>query len=149
MADGLAEFIDNSIQATKSHPTSRNIEIYMSLEFYKNFPSYIMIVDNGKGMTVEEIEKFATYSADIESTGLGNTDSSSCNISRFGVGAKQAGFFLGDRLHVTTRSDTCSEILELVLDENELHERFQRNEEVCFAYISGFSDLVPACFLLS
>jgi hypothetical protein len=88
---------------------------------------YIVIADNGEGMGPRELTHFATFALDQES----RSTPSSQFISKFGVGAKQAGFFLGDKLCITTRRLGENSILELDLDEEEF-ERRERNREAVF-----------------
>jgi len=124
-SDGSAEFIDNSLQAYKSiaeDGSSRDI----SLRLYFNdgyrdkelTGSYMVLADRGCGMSSKDLQEFATYSLDKETRNQQDQEF----ISKFGVGAKQSGFFLGDRIRVITRKGGGS-ILELVLDEHEFEQR--------------------------
>jgi hypothetical protein len=128
-ADALAEFIDNSIQATKSHPEKRQVDIHLFLHTYGPERSYVVISDNGTGMNTRQIKEFATYSLDQESRG-NDPSTNSCDISKFGVGAKQGGFYLGDRLHIFTKNREEESVLEFCLDENKFQEKFQGGEQV-------------------
>ncbi len=84
------------------------------------------ICDNGKGMNEAELRRFAVYS---DAKSYSDSDHSSSNISKFGVGSKQAGFYLGERIHVVTKSlELRGSVLELALDEQEMGER--SSEEV-------------------
>ena len=59
-------------------------------------------------------------------------------MSKFGVGARQAGFYLGDRLRVITRaSNTPGDILETILDKEEFERRFGLKEDVYTVEIKG------------
>ncbi len=88
-----------------------------------------MISDNGTGMNTQQITQFATYSLDQESRGNAPS-TNSCDISLYGVGAKQGGFYLGDRLHIFTKNAKDERILEFCLDEGEIEAKFRRGEEV-------------------
>ena len=123
-SDGSAEFVDNSLQAYKSCSEAQYRDI--SLRLYLNdgyrdkemCGSYMVVADRGCGMNSKDLQEFATYSLDKETRN--QTDQEF--ISKFGVGAKQSGFFLGDRIRVITRKAGGS-ILELVLDEHEFEAR--------------------------
>lgn len=118
---------------------------------------YALIMDNGYGMSSKELQDFATHSLDHKARqardskkGLdvtastssipSNTDQSF--LSKFGVGAKQAGFYLGDRIRVITKQKESRvteqqkggksqvvagrQVKEFVIDEKELDERFRQ-----------------------
>lgn len=138
--DAIAELIDNSIQACSTNELAeeRKVFVSMHLENYRNIhlkSGYIVVLDNGKGMGKEDLREFATYSLDQETRENVPTTSTAENnrasfISKFGVGAKQAGFFLGDSIHVFTKKRDSNEVLELMLDVNDFKSRFERNEDV-------------------
>ena len=50
------------------------------------------------------------------------------SISKFGVGAKQAGFYLGERLRVVTKCKNDDKVRELILDEQTLLELWKDAE---------------------
>jgi hypothetical protein len=86
-------------------------------------------------MTEKELEMFAIYSYDQESRGVSELElpsyaSNSSNISMFGVGSKQAGFYLGNRMHVISKSALQESVLEMVLDEEIMQQRDSRGETV-------------------
>ncbi len=88
------------------------------------------ICDNGKGMNETELRRFAVYS---DAKDYSNSTRSSSNISMFGVGSKQAGFYLGDRIHVVTKSlELQGAILELSLDETEMGQKTSEEVISCF-----------------
>ena len=135
VCDALAEFVDNSIQACRDNLHSRNIHVTVDLNYYDDSPSFITIVDDGKGMTTSDIKTFATYAWAQEARGLEaapiyNTSS----ISKFGVGAKEAGFFLGDRIHLLSKprlSDGVHDkVLDFALDETEIKQRSDSTQDV-------------------
>lgn len=157
VSDALAEFIDNSIQACKkvennNIKSSININCYLTdniyasnsvnttSHFYLN-RSFLVISDSGCGMTENELKNFAKYSFDHESRGIKSNDINERNnyLSKFGVGAKESGFFLGDRLRVITKSknvninnnnNSNNNILSMDLDESEFARKFEENESV-------------------
>jgi HSP90 family molecular chaperone len=141
VSDALAEFVDNSIQACqkRKEKEKRDIQVSLDLNYLVNKDSYITICDNGQGMTVEDLTHFATYSFTREARGYAPsaaTTSNASNISKFGVGAKQGGFFLGDRIHVITKSDASEDVLEISLDEQNFNDRFLKEEDVSLSLSS-------------
>ena len=119
---------------------------------------YALIMDNGCGMSTKELQDFATHSLDHKARftrdskrGLDPNASSSsipantdrAFLSKFGVGAKQAGFYLGDRIRVITKQKESKtneppaqerggmsqavpgrSVKEFILDSRELDEKF-------------------------
>ena len=73
----------------------------------------MVIFDNGCGMDGDGLRDFATYSLDQETRGNRASASNKSFISKFGVGAKQAGFFLGDSIQVFTKQLNSDKYLEL------------------------------------
>jgi hypothetical protein len=59
------------------------------------------------------------------------------------VGSKEAGFYLGERLHVVT-NQLNDKYLELVLDENEMEEKYRNEENLCLSPLSSHSVFVSA-----
>lgn len=91
--------------------------------------NYIVIADNGEGMNAKKLQEFATFALDQESrntSGMSGADF----ISKFGVGAKQAGFFLGSQITIFTKKQDGKGVLEFTLDENRLEERSESGEAV-------------------
>jgi structural maintenance of chromosomes flexible hinge domain-containing protein 1 len=139
VADAFAEFVDNSIQATqgKQATDARIINLGLDINFHGDAHSYLSILDNGEGMSRQTLADFAVYSLDKESRGLDPSNENASNISKFGVGAKQAGFYLGTRIHVLTSASGSSKILELILDKDTIEKRFHNNEDVYSGHISS------------
>lgn len=146
VADALAEFVDNSIQATQKQPETRDIKLGLDLDFHGNNDSFLSILDNGEGMDQDTLSAFGVYALDKESRGLKTSNENTSNISKFGVGAKQAGFFLGTRIHVLTSPAGSSQIFELIMDKNVFEEKFHNKEDVFKGHISSHDvrSLVPS-----
>lgn len=136
VADALAEFIDNSIQASQAQSNGRKIELGLDLNYHGDAASYISILDNGEGMDEKALNDFGVYSLDKVSRGLNPSNENTSNISKFGVGAKQAGFFLGDRIHVLTSDAESSSILEMVLDREAIEGKASNDENPFKDYIT-------------
>eukprot|EP00605_Chrysophyceae_sp_TOSAG23-4_P001164 GSChrysophyteH1.ASY1.ANO1.1272.1 assembled CDS len=128
-SDGAAEFIDNSLQSYKKVTgcKQRAISLYLCLNTDDNDKksSFMVVADSGIGMDKKDIKEFATYSLDQKTRNL--TDAPF--IGKFGVGAKQSGFFLGDRIRVISRKNS-GPIHEVILDESEFEERHASNRKV-------------------
>lgn len=82
-------------------------------------------------MNESDLKNFATYSLDQESRGIAHDINQRQNhISKFGVGAKEAGFFLGDRIRVISKIATEENIYEMCMDEKEYETRYRQGEAV-------------------
>jgi len=81
-------------------------------------------------MGLSEIQQFATYSLDQEARGKCPDARNTSMISRYGVGAKQGGFYLGDDIRIITTKDKGTGVLEFNLNEEEFNRRNVANEEV-------------------
>lgn len=131
VSDALCEFVDNSIQATQNPdicPT-RDISVYVSVD---KGTGYAIIHDNGCGMTQDQLETFARYSYSKEMRDETNDsflEANVNNISKYGVGAKQAAFYLGSKLHVITKSPNSSCVLEFVMDPDDMKKRFRNKQD--------------------
>lgn len=75
-------------------------------------------------MDMKELQEFATYSLDQVTKGK-ELKSGKSMISKFGVGAKNAGFYLGEKLCVITKNKTSTNVLELVLDKKGMDEKYR------------------------
>jgi hypothetical protein len=94
-----------------------------------------VILDNGGGMDIEDLRVFATYSLDQESrsTFSAPEKTDSTFISKFGVGAKEAGFYLGKRMRIITRKSSkpsSKSVLDYVMDEDVYKSRQLAGESV-------------------
>ena len=94
LSDGLAEFIDNSLQACSqdsSIPT--NVKVSFHLGKSEHDESFVVIYDNGCGMDQTEMKRFAVHSLSHDARRKrGDVERSATNsvkISKFGVGAKE------------------------------------------------------------
>ena len=116
-SEALAEFIDNSIQATNSTDKSRNIEVRLHVDQMKE--NYIIISDDGCGMNVKKIRDFATYALSQRDRG-NHVEEGKSMIGKYGVGAKNAGFYLGDCISIVTKTREDEHIKEFKLDKKVL-----------------------------
>jgi hypothetical protein len=130
--DAIAEFIDNSIQACRGVAPERNINIELFVD------GFLMITDNGCGLNVADVEAFATFSLDQKTRGTTPTPNDSSFISKFGVGSKQAGFFLGDRITLISKKHNESKFLKFSLDYRNFQEKYAAKQNVYSDNVTKF-----------
>lgn len=119
-SDALAEFGDNSIEATRlNHLSGKEREIRFRVILNDDSTSYFVIGDNGYGMDEESIGRYGKYADHQDSASSVHDTRTSC-IGKFGVGAKEAAFWLGDRIHVRTCTGADTKALEITMDKDEM-----------------------------
>lgn len=136
IADAIAELIDNSIQACSFNKVEEKRIVNVSCFVGKTARSvsnegFLCVTDNGCGMDENCLREFAIYSLDQETRGRAPTETDKHSyISKFGVGAKQAGFFLGKSIRVLSKVQGADKVCELYLDQGKFRERFEAEENV-------------------
>jgi hypothetical protein len=121
--DAIAELVDNSIQACMDEESCKiSCHLFVPTGTSCQQHSYLVLLDNGKGMNINDIREFATFSRSQEirkQSPTTGTTSGRMFIGKFGVGAKQAGFFLGDSITVLSKpkTDESRKILRFCLNE--------------------------------
>ncbi|KAI3355352.1 hypothetical protein L3Q82_018194, partial [Scortum barcoo] len=137
----LAELIDNSLSATANNTEMRTIEIRMLFDETLGKPA-VIVLDNGRGMTAKQLNNWAVYRLSKftreNSTFASNEDeyvrphhvprSLNSDISYFGVGGKQAAFFIGESIRMISKPAGSPNVHELILSKEEF-ERKERNKE--------------------
>ncbi|KAL4217928.1 inactivation of X chromosome by DNA methylation [Mactra antiquata] len=146
----FAELIDNSLAATRNNDGPRNIEIRLHFE-----DSTIYIIDNGKGMTPRQLNNWAIYrlskfirkdkrskvnldeTVEEEESFVDRSLPKSLNsdISYFGVGGKQAVFFIGTSTRMITRPIGSQDVHELTISKDEFEKKERNNEEIYSGFI--------------
>ncbi|TNN65822.1 Structural maintenance of chromosomes flexible hinge domain-containing protein 1 [Liparis tanakae] len=128
----LAELIDNSLSATAKNTGMRTIEIRMVFNETLTKPT-IIILDNGSGMTSKQLKNWAVK---VESYVRPEPVRRSLNsdISYFGVGGKQAVFYLGNSTRMITKSVGSPDVHELILSQEEF-ERKERDKEDIYSSV--------------
>lgn len=158
-SDAVAEFIDNSIQAccdsrleipplltqdNSNNQTSKRL-INVSIYLNQSNKGFLVISDHGNGMDSNGLRNFATFALSKEFRGeRPKSEFDRTFIGKFGVGAKQGGFFLGDRIKTITKSSTAHERdpwLCFILDAEELLQRQRNQQNVYEGFITPFRDL--------
>ncbi|EFA86710.1 hypothetical protein PPL_00513 [Heterostelium album PN500] len=126
-SNAFAEFIDNAIQAVRSNPTGdKTVKINIKKPDSRDLSS-ISFWDNGCGMSKDDLQRWATMGmsqADLEqksqdtitsSDSVGSDKTATGMISRFGVGAKKAAFYLGTEILVVTKQKSNNWVNEATI----------------------------------
>ncbi|KAL4635247.1 structural maintenance of chromosomes flexible hinge domain-containing protein 1 [Arapaima gigas] len=144
----LAELIDNSLSATASNTGVRTIEIRLLFDESQGKPT-VVVLDNGCGMTSKQLNNWAVYRLS-KFTRENNTFRSdhadyvrpcpvprslNSDISYFGVGGKQAVFFIGQSVRMITRPAGSLDIHELVLSKEEFERKEKNKEDIYCGFI--------------
>uniref|UniRef100_A0A673BK14 Structural maintenance of chromosomes flexible hinge domain containing 1 n=1 Tax=Sphaeramia orbicularis TaxID=375764 RepID=A0A673BK14_9TELE len=139
----LAELIDNALSATAKNTGKRIIEIRMLFDESQGKPA-IIVLDNGCGMTSKKLNKWAVYrlskfnclfffhSSNEERYVRPDPVPRSLNsdISYFGVGGKQAVFYIGESARMISKSVTSPDVHELVLSKEDFERKVKNKEDV-------------------
>lgn len=116
----MAEFIDNSIQACMwEDKCNISCNLFIQSSTTPGSCSYLVFLDNGIGMNTDGIQQFATFAraqCDRGQAPSAGNRAGKMFIGKFGVGAKQAGFYLGDR--VILLSKPKDQVYRFCLDEH-------------------------------
>ncbi|XP_068438024.1 structural maintenance of chromosomes flexible hinge domain-containing protein 1 isoform X2 [Clinocottus analis] len=139
----LAELIDNSLSATAKNTGMRTIEIRMVFDETLAKPT-VIILDNGCGMTSKQLKNWAVYRLskfsrkDEEYVRPGPVRRSlNSDISFFGVGGKQAVFYIGNSTRIITKSVGSQDVHELVLSKEEFERKEREKEDVYSSVIKN------------
>lgn len=131
----FAELVDNALTATAENVGTRKIEIRLMFDESVGKP-VVCIVDNGAGMTSKELNNWAIYRLSKFNRHNGKKvvvdlpRSLNSEISYFGVGGKQAIFFIGDATRMITKSKGCNDIHELCISQAEFERRETMRESI-------------------
>uniref|UniRef100_A0A674DGW2 Structural maintenance of chromosomes flexible hinge domain containing 1 n=1 Tax=Salmo trutta TaxID=8032 RepID=A0A674DGW2_SALTR len=133
----FAELIDNALSATSHNTGVRTIDI--RLLFDESLGKHaVVIMDNGCGMTSKQLNNWAVYrlskfsreSSTFSSDHAGYVRpdpvarSLNSDISYFGVGGKQAVFYIGQSTRMITKPAGSPDVHELIISKEE----FERKE---------------------
>uniref|UniRef100_A0AAQ4REA0 Structural maintenance of chromosomes flexible hinge domain containing 1 n=1 Tax=Gasterosteus aculeatus aculeatus TaxID=481459 RepID=A0AAQ4REA0_GASAC len=141
LAYALAELIDNSLSATAKNPGARTVEIRMVFDGGK--PT-VIVLDNGCGMTFTQLKNWAVYRLSKFSRdkvivggsleGYTRPDpvrrSLNSDISYFGVGGKQAVFFIGNSTRMITKPVGSPDVHELILSKEGFESREKDKRDI-------------------
>ncbi|KAG8133497.1 hypothetical protein E2320_011374, partial [Naja naja] len=143
----LAELIDNSLSATSQNSGNRHIELKLLFDDTQGKPA-VVVIDNGRGMTSKQLNNWAVYRLskfirqdDTESDHSGYVRpefvpcSLNSDISYFGVGGKQAVFFIGQSVRMISKPANFQDVHELVLSKEDFEEKEKNKEPVYSSHI--------------
>ncbi|RVE58687.1 hypothetical protein OJAV_G00196650, partial [Oryzias javanicus] len=139
----LAELVDNSLSATAKNNGLRTVEIRLVLD--KSLGKHgVLVLDNGCGMTSKQLNDWAVYrlskftressTFSSQNEGYVRPDyvprSLNSDISYFGVGGKQAAFFIGDSVRMISKPWNSPYVHELALSKEDFQQKEENNEDV-------------------
>ncbi|XP_021120852.1 structural maintenance of chromosomes flexible hinge domain-containing protein 1 isoform X2 [Heterocephalus glaber] len=143
----LAELIDNSLSATSRNVGIRRIQIKLLFDETQGKPA-VAVMDNGRGMTSKQLNNWAVYrlskftrQGDFESDHSGYVRpvpvprSLNSDISYFGVGGKQAVFFVGQSARMISKPADSQDVHELVLSKEDFEKKEKNKEAIYSGYI--------------
>ena len=141
----MGEFIDNSIQACCGCRPSRDISISLFISTnHKSHDNFMVFRDNGCGMDELRIQQYATFALTKEKRNIvPNASGNSSFIGKFGVGAKQAGFYLGKRIKLITKTEDAVHPLQFTLDYEELQRKTSEEQYSGIIETIGVDDSGP------
>ncbi|XP_009301910.2 structural maintenance of chromosomes flexible hinge domain-containing protein 1 isoform X1 [Danio rerio] len=143
----FAELIDNALSATRRNTDIRRIEIRLLFDEAQGGPA-VVVMDNGCGMTSKQLNNWAVYrlskfirensTFQSEEAGYVQPDpvprSLNSDISYFGVGGKQAVFYIGQSVRMISKPASSPDVHEFIMSKDDF-ERKERNKEDIY---SGF-----------
>ena len=80
-------------------------------------------------MNIKEVEEWATFSLDRKTRSGDEAQGGKSMISKFGVGAKHAGFYLGEQITIFTKRKESSKVLEFTLSETKMDEAYSEGRK--------------------
>ncbi|KAM4611207.1 structural maintenance of chromosomes flexible hinge domain-containing protein 1-like, partial [Discoglossus pictus] len=146
-AFALAELIDNSLSATAYNQDIRNIQIRLLFDETHGKPA-IAVMDNGKGMSSTQLKNWAIYRLSKFTRDFDTLSddivyirpppvprSLNSDISYFGVGGKQAVFFLGQAVRIITKPANSKDVHEFVLSKDDFEKKAKNKEAIYTGFI--------------
>ncbi|KAI4890516.1 hypothetical protein NFI96_011443 [Prochilodus magdalenae] len=139
----FAELIDNALSATSHNPEVRSIDIRLMFDESQGGPA-IVVMDNGRGMTSKELNNWAVYrlSKFNRDNGTFQSDHSgyvrpspvprslNSDISYFGVGGKQAVFYIGQSVRIVSKPIGSPDVHEFVMSKEDFEQKEKNKEEI-------------------
>ncbi|CAM9734177.1 unnamed protein product [Lampetra planeri] len=143
----FAELIDNALAATAGN-SAREIVVRLLFDETQGRPA-VVVTDNGCGMTprqlnnwaVYRLSKFTRHDPDASDGGSGYkppvevTRSINSDISCFGVGGKQAVFYIGHCTRMISKAASSTDVHELCLSKEDFERKERSNEAIYSSYI--------------
>ncbi|XP_070603694.1 structural maintenance of chromosomes flexible hinge domain-containing protein 1 isoform X2 [Erythrolamprus reginae] len=147
IAFAFAELIDNSLSATSQNSGVRHIQLKLLFDDAQGKPA-VIVIDNGRGMTSKQLNNWAVYrlskflqedNTESDHSGYARPQtvprSLNSDISYFGVGGKQAVFFVGQSVRMISKPVNCQDVHELVLSKKDFEEKEKNKEPIYSSYI--------------
>ncbi|CAL1539296.1 unnamed protein product [Lymnaea stagnalis] len=156
----FAELIDNALAATALNDGQRQIELRLYVDDAAISKNCIVVIDNGKGMTPRQLNNWAIYRLSKftrrekqaakgleaespvknidDSISLANTWAPrfmNSDISYFGVGGKQAVFFIGTATRMISKPKDSADVHELSISKEEFEKREKNNQSIYTGFI--------------
>eukprot|EP00873_Tetraselmis_striata_P016358 jgi/Tetstr1/436622/TSEL_025418.t1 len=148
----IAELVDNSLQATRqNHLRGVQRDVEVTFLVGSRGGAFISVWDNGRGMTAAELGQWAVMNLAVadrqaaatvditpsQAVGRGTQREPppaerylSGELSYFGVGSKNASFFMGRFVKVQTKSADSCFVHELCLRADNLEQRYRDGQPV-------------------
>ncbi|XP_016099444.1 structural maintenance of chromosomes flexible hinge domain-containing protein 1 [Sinocyclocheilus grahami] len=143
----FAELIDNALSATARNTGIRRIEIRLLFDESQGGPA-VVVMDNGCGMTSKQLNNWAVYRLSkfirencikSEETGYVRPDpvprSLNSDISYFGVGGKQAVFYIGQSVRMISKPAGSPDVHEFVMSKEDFERKEMNREDIYTGFI--------------
>ncbi|XP_059395011.1 structural maintenance of chromosomes flexible hinge domain-containing protein 1 [Carassius carassius] len=143
----FAELIDNALSATADNTGIRSIEIRLLFDESQGGPA-VVVMDNGCGMTSKQMNNWAIYrlSKFIRENGMKREESGyvrpdpvprslNSDISYFGVGGKQAVFYIGQSVRMISKPAGSPDVHEFIMSKEDFERKEMNKEEIYSGFI--------------
>ncbi|KAM3593729.1 uncharacterized protein V6R79_020255 [Siganus canaliculatus] len=139
----IAELVDNALWATSKNTGERMIEMRLLFDETTK-KNAVIVLDNGCGMNSKQLSNWAVYKLSkfsrenhkfaSKEEGYVRPDpvprSLNSDISFFGVGGKQAAFYIGKSVRMISKAASSPDVHELVVSEEEFKRKESEKEEI-------------------
>ncbi|XP_028825621.1 structural maintenance of chromosomes flexible hinge domain-containing protein 1 [Denticeps clupeoides] len=144
----FAELIDNALSATARNAGTRTLRIRLLFDESQGKHA-IVVTDNGHGMTSKQLNNWAVYrmSKFTRENSIFHSDHSgyvrpdpvprslNSDISYFGVGGKQAVFYIGQSVRIITKPIGSPDVHEFVMSKEDFERKERNKEEIYCGFI--------------
>ncbi|XP_059374115.1 structural maintenance of chromosomes flexible hinge domain-containing protein 1-like isoform X2 [Carassius carassius] len=143
----FAELIDNALSATAKNTGIRRIEIRLMFDESQGGPA-VVVMDNGCGMTSKQLNNWAVYrlSKFIRENGTKSEESGyvrpdpvprslNSDISYFGVGGKQAVFYIGHSVRMISKPAGSPDVHEFVMSKEDFERKEVNKKDIYTGFI--------------
>ena len=145
----IAELIDNSLRATRGNAAARHIVVSLVTSSAAD-AGVLAVWDNGCGMTLRQLSEWAVMNLTMEDRGIQPQEAARprqtqaavsakqlcSDLSYFGVGSKNAAFFMGRSIQLISKSADNVLVHELTLSADALEQRYKvAPDQVCMSLL--------------